>query len=573
MGWADKPPSKEELKKAPDANIAWDATPPSGSELDDGGVIGRAKKLFSPEAAKEIKAIEQARADEMDRQRATGTTLGQTELEHTGNALTFGYLPQIQAGVSHALTGEDYVTARDANIRRQEAQAQAHPINATAGDVAGTALNAYLVPLPTIGKGKGLISGALKGAQYGGLQGLIQNPGDMEGVVDPYQVDQRLDNAEEGAALGGKIGLAAGVGQKVGQFLEKAPSSLKKAGEQSAFKGSGAMLKDFRQAAPKGEVEKLGRYMLDNGLIAAGDTYETVAQKAKAANSMAGMNLDQVYSKAVEQAGKAAETMPGFNPVKDKAAVLAAVKKDLGDAAGAPKIVKKIESYLDQIAQEYGDKVLDPRVANDIKGFADKEINYARNPLNGKPKTEKAFSTLRKFMEQKVYAQVEHLGAAAGEKGLGDQLRKANADYSMSKRVGDIASDRVNRVGANKMFGLTDTIAGGAGMAAGGAAAAVLGDHNRADMGLMSVASGLLAAGGHHVAGKYGPAIAAQGLDRLSGSRPLQALSVAGGAGAGLLQSPGLVGRIGSAKAPKFVRAKDKNGQPVLVPLSDKDTP
>jgi hypothetical protein len=573
MAWTDKPPTKDELKSAPDANVSWDAAPPSKDELGSGGIVGRFKDLFSPEAKAKVQAIEKARADEMDRQRATGTTLGQTELEHTGNALTFGYLPQIQAGVSHALNGEDYVSARDANIKRMEAQSAAHPVNAAAGDVAGTALNAYLVPLPTIGKGKGIIGGALKGAQYGGLQGLIQNPGDAEGEVNPLQIDNRLDNAEEGAVLGGKIGAAAGLGEKVGKFFEKAPETTKKAAEQTAFKGSGAMLSDFRQAAPKGEAEKLGRFMLDNNLIGTGDTFESVAGKAKALNATAGKELDAVYQKAVDQAGKSVEKMPGFNPVKDKAAILNAVQKDLGDAAGAPKIVKKIESYLDELATKYGDTVVSPKVANDIKGFADKEINYARNPLKGKPKTEKAFSTLRKLMEEKVFNQVEHLGAAAGDANLGKALRSANQNYSMSKRIGDIASDRVNRVGANKMFGLTDRMAGGAGAVVGGAVAAATGSHNPLEMGATGLATGLLSAAAHHGVAKYGPGVLASGLDKLSASRPLRALSVAGGAGAGLLQNPGLVGRIGSAKAPVFVRVPGKNGQPVLIPLSTKDTP
>lgn len=503
------------------------------------GVLGRLKKLFSPETKKEVENIEADRAAEMDKQRASGTTLGQTELEHFGNALTFGYLPQIQAGAEHALTGEDYVTARDANVKRMEAQAATHPVNAAAGDVAGTATNAYLVPLPTVGKGAGIVGGALKGAQYGALQGAIQNPGDMEGEYNPLQLDERVQNAKEGAKLGGIIGGGAGLGQRVGQGVQKLSEKLKGGAEAAAFKSSGAMLKDFRQAAGD-KANKIGRFMLDEGIVKAGDTYESVAQKAAKINETAGNDLDRIYNKAVEGAGEKMAQSPGFNPTTDKAAIIEAVKKDLGDAPGAANIAQRVEAYIDGLAAKYGDTVLPPRLANDVKGFVDKEINYARNPLSKKPKTEKAYSTLRKFLEEKIFNQVEFLGKASGSEGLGKELRDVNQRYSYSKTIKNVAADRVNRISANNAFGLSDRMAGGAGAIVAGGAAAASGDTDPMSIAEKGIATGLLSAAGNHVVGRYGLPVLAQGLERsgrlLEGPAQISQ---------GLLAQPGKLGRVG----------------------------
>lgn len=532
-------------------------------EKEEPGMLQRFKNLFSPETKAEAEKVKAERLAELQKQRAEGTTLGQTELEQFGNAVTFGYLPQLQAGVSY-LMGDDYTKARDANIRRLEAQSEAHPVNAIAANVAGTATNAAIVPLPTLGKGAGVIGGALKGAQYGALQGAIQNPGDIEGEVNPLQLDERLQNTKEGAKLGATVGGAAGLGQKIAKGFERAGGKMKGAGEAAAFKSSGAMLKDFRQAAGKDEVNKLGRFMLDEGMVKAGDTFETVAQKAEKINQQAGKQLDRIYKKAASAAEQAGGKMPGFSPVVDKAEILDLVKKDLGDAPGAAKIAKKIELYLDDLGQKFGDSVISPRVANDIKGFIDKEINYARNPLTAKPKTEKAYSSVRRYIEKKIFDQVEHLGSKSGQAGLGKQLRETNQRYGMSKRIQNIAEDRINRVSANNAFGLTDRIAGGAGAVVGGAAAAAGGENDPLEMGTKALGAGLLAMGANHVAGKYGNAALSRGLDRTGGL--LRDSSQAAGT---LLSAPGQLGRMAVG-----LNRKDRKGllderRGIIVPVTE----
>jgi hypothetical protein len=145
---------------------------------------------------------------------------------------------------------------------------------------------------------------------------------------------------------------------------------------------------------------------------------------------------------------------------------------------------------------------MNPRQSNSVKTAIDNEINYARNPLSKEPATETAFSAARKVVAGKVADSVQ----AHGSDELVDQLRGANKDFGMSTRIGDIATDRVSREAANRAFGLTDTIAGGAGATAGAAIA-----------GPPGALLGGAAMGGINKLGRtYGNSLMATGADKVS---------------------------------------------------------
>lgn len=527
------------------------------------GVVDRFKALFSPEVKQQAADIQNKRGAEIDRQNKAGTGLLQTELEQTGNALTFGYLPQIEAGVGK-MFGGDYLANRDANVARMEKQAEEHPVPAAAGAVAGTLIGAKGLPLGALTKGgSGVVKGTLKGAAIGGIQGAVQNPGDVEGEINPLQGEERFENAKSGMALGGKIGAAAGVGQSLAKGAQRLGEKMKGGAESVAFKSSGAMLKDFRQAAGKDEVGKLGRFMIDEKMVQAGDTYESVAQKAQKVNQGAGKELDKIYNKAVKAAGQEAATMPGLNISKDRGEIIAAVEKELGSAEGAKNIVKRIGTYLDDLERQHGSGTLNPRVANDIKGFIDDEINYARNPLSKQPKDEKAFSAARKYIEDKIFKQVEHLGAAAGEKGLGKALRDTNQRYGMSKRIEGIAKDRVNRTSANNAFGISDRMAGGAAGILGGAASVAGGERDPSDVLLNGVGLGLMGMAGNAALSRYGTSTLSKSLDRTGGL-----LKATGQAGEALMPSPGLAARVGVGMSRKKKRGLIESPDGLLIPVS-----
>jgi hypothetical protein len=505
-----------------------------------------------------------------------------TGVEHAANSAMLGYLPQVQAAAQKPIFGllnkltdqnvepDSYVSARDANVDRLQRQAEEHPSAALAGDLAGTALSAYAAPLPAF-KGAGLTSGALEGALVGGAQGALQNPGDEPGKVDPLQLGERAANASEGAKFGGLVGAGAGLGQKFGRALESAPEAAKTTAERTAFKGSGAMLKDFRKAAAKDQVEDIGRFMLDNKLIKAGDTVESVAEKARAFNKKAGEKLDKVYSKASEVLTNPefAREAPGFNPVRDKEELLKFIEGRLGDSTDKRSALSAVSSYLDDLAEKYGDKVLDPKLANDVKGYMDEAINYARNPLTKQPGAEKAYSGARKWLNDKIAAGIEFVGEKSGDAKLAKELREANKEYGFSKNVATIAKDRLQREGANLSYGLTDRIAGGAGAAVGAAAATASGSHNPADIGIMSLGAGLLSAAGNKYGKKYGSGLIADGLNTFQPM--LDNVGLVGKGAQGLIK-PGLMTRMAVGADRKLKRGqggKALPGQPLSIPVTE----
>jgi hypothetical protein len=156
-----------------------------------------------------------------------------------------------------------------------------------------------------------------------------------------------------------------------------------------------------------------------------------------------------------------------------------------------------------------------PRRANEIKTAIDNEINYSRNPLSKEPATEQAFSGARRALSKKVDEGMSSLGGDD----LLNQLKSANKEYGNTKQIQRIAEDRVSREQANRMFGLTDTIAS----AGGGVAAATVGG---GPLGLV----GAVAAGAANKLGRsYGNSTMAVGADKVSQfllrSKPMQEIA------------------------------------------------
>lgn len=513
------------------------------------GIMDRVSGLFSSSGrqkiAEQTRPVTQSAFAQDKRQ-------GQMQLEQFSNAATMGYLPQLQAAAQptiykglNAVTGQNiqpdsYVDARDANLNRLEQQSQEFPVGSKLASFAGLGANALITP--GMGPAKTILGGATKGALFGAGQGFLQNPGDVEGEVNPLQEGERLQNAKTGAKYGGLIGGGAMLGQKIGRFFEKAPGATKKAAEATAFKSSGAMLKDFRQAAGKDEVQSIGRFMLDEKLVQAGDTVEDVAQKAAKLNEKAGEELDKVYThaaKALEDPAVAAK-MPSFNPIRDKEEILKIVSEKLGDSVDGKSALAKLSGYLDELGTKYGDTALPPRLANDIKGYLDEAVNYARNPLNKQPGAEQAFYSARTWLRDRIEEGVNYLGKASGKPELAKKLTDSNRQYGYSRRVQGIAKDRVQRESANLSMGLTDRIAGGAGAGLGGIAAVASGEKDPVNIGLKGLGMGLLAAAGNKASKMYGSGLLANGLNK---AQPMMNLVGAGGQAAQGLMNPAFLSR------------------------------
>lgn len=489
MSWDDAAPTKEELKGS------WDSVPPTKEELG---------KSFGGAA--------------------------QTALEHGANAATLGYLPQLQAAAAkpiykalNSATGlnvepDSYVQERDANVRRLQAEQKENPKSALAGSVAGSLLGAAATP--GLGPSSGILNAAGHGALYGAGIGALSNPGDKPGEVNPIQAKDRLQNAESGALTGAVTG---GVTEGASKGLQALANSGEKAGEiarTQAVRGAGGMLKDFRSMNARNQTGEIGQFMLDNGLIKAGDTVEDVAQKSSQFKKGAGDKLSEIYQSAHDEALNNASpdqiskiNSTGFNPAQDKDEILSSIKKNLGDDADKKAAVNSVSTYLDQLIEDYGDQPLTPKKAQEIKTAMDQKVNYARNPLSKEPATDKGFSAARQYVSKKIDEDLDAIGNASGKPGLLQDLKDANRDYGYSSQVNNMAKDRINRETANRMISLTDTIAGGAGAAAGSAAGGLVGgDYRHAGEG--ALLAGLAGGLANHAGRKYGPGILAEGANR-----------------------------------------------------------
>lgn len=455
-------------------------------------------------------------------------------LDHAGNMFTLGYGPQIKAGIEPAvgkivglLTGTDipqgsYVERRDENIRKLQKADEEHPDASLAGKITGALTGAVATPMPGFAAGKGILSAAGQGAAFGAGMGALANPGDTPGVVDPIQLEERAGGAISGALMGGAVGGGSRALQKGFEKLADSPRLVREYGNTKALKGAGAMLKDFRTADARGQVQDIGEFMNSRGLIKAGDTFEDVARKAAELNAESGGRLDTVYRGATSkfrdpnftsklgEVEKEALVSSGFNPVRDKDAILKAATDALGDQEGAKRAIARLAEYMDDLGTKYGDNVLDPRKANEIKGAIDKTVNYSRNPLAKEPQVETAFHSARGLVSKKIDQDIDTLGRIAGDPDALKALKGANRDYGFSKQVMNIADDRVSRENANRMFGLTDTITGSAAGAVGGGLAGLAGG-DASDTGKAALVTGLLGAIANKGARTYGPGVLAQG--------------------------------------------------------------
>ena len=256
--------------------------------------------------------------------------------------------------------------------------------------------------------------------------------------------------------------------------------------------------------------QETGQFIRDHGLVKAGDTYESVAGKAENLRDETGDQLGRGYEAAVKMlpklAPEAAQKVEaaGFNPVRDKEAILTAVKKELGYSFKGKQAVQGVSDYLDQLAEEHGNQTLNPQMTNKIKTALDKSaINWERNPLAREPDSENALKSLRSILNGKVADQVEALGNAIGDPEAAARLSELNSKYGMASKVARIAGDRANREGANNVMGLKET--------GWGTAGAIAGEHFAGIPG--AVVGGAVGTAGSKVARSYGPQMIAAGAN------------------------------------------------------------
>lgn len=434
------------------------------------------------------------------------TTATESVLQHFGNAATFGYLPQIQAAVEPAIQAvtdkflpsdpqgfnvqnvpdQSYVQRRDQYIQNQNQMSQEHPYASLAGTAGGAVASAIAtggglskliggavnaVPaLAATDAGAALVNGTRaatlggrlgQAAVTGGAIGLLRNPGDTSGEVSPLQPLERAKNVGTDALTGALFqGGAEALGKGAGA-AKNAGSNLATYAEEKALKSVGAMKKDFKRLFGD-KASELGRMALDENLVSPGDTIADIANKATEAKNQIGQNIGSIY----ENADGLAQS-PKINIQK----IAEDYGKDLADKfkgkAGSTKIINELQNTLDEIAVngEVGFKD-----AQAVRQSIDDGIKWDSSKADAVIAQER--KALRNKIQDEIKNKLSELDTQHGTD-LADQFSEANKKYSNIKQIEKMAVAKASGENANRTVGLSEQIAGAAGMAAKGPVAGV----------------------------------------------------------------------------------------------------
>lgn len=473
-----------------------------------------------------------------------------------GNGVTLGYAPQIGAGVVAPIVDagikygskvgaafgigrelhppeDTYTQRRDENIKNQNALAESNPVAYGLGDVAGsiatTAVPGTLASklglltkganaekaLVTAEKAKQLglaekLIGAgsrtlQQGATGAGL-GLVANPGDTEGQVNPVQFDKRVENAKSG----GEMGLISGVGtEALSGVANAAGKGLKSLAETKAFKASGAMLKDFRNAYGKGKVNEIGRTLLDEKVVTPFATPKTIVARleGKIDDATAAINgaIEKIQAGTAEahklKPEQAAQLEASFFRPRDVAANLKQQIKD--EFKHVPQ--EKLDPAYKEIDIWFKGKpdIMSIKEVHEFKkelGSFLKKSDFHK-PSGEIPFTKQGTLAVRRGLKEGVEKQADAVSTMLG--GAGGEIKGANRNLGNLIEAHDIASDRISRDAAKDAFGLGDKIlaAGGMGLG-GGVAGGVVGGLK--DGNIEGVAGGVATGAALGLAGKLG---------------------------------------------------------------------
>jgi hypothetical protein len=395
---------------------------------------------------------------------------GQAALEGAGNALTFGYLPHLQAMTEKPLTklfdmvhGTDvadelptYVERRDENIKRQRQQANDNPTATTLGTVAGSLVAAVPMAAAAPIRGASMLGRMAQASAIGGAQGALYNPGDVEGEeAVGLQMDERLDNAKRSALMGAAFQGGADVLAKGFNAAAQMPGRLKKLAEEKSFKATGAMLRDYRRANGEEGVRRIGRWMLDKGLIQPGASYDDIAKAADTLEASSGQQLGDL----IEQLGLD-ESLTRVKAI-ERTQIADELERDLLGGSNLPGVNEQ-KSIFRELIDEFragGNGKIGVAEAEGLKRETGGLINWDRLPGADVPVKEQFYRSLYGKLKGAAEQQADNLG--------GDAFRGLKQDYGTAVDVSKIAADRTLREGANRLLSPSDYGVGGMGAIAG----------------------------------------------------------------------------------------------------------
>lgn len=540
--------------------------------MDREELVAKAKKKYEREqliaAAKAKFESQKAPVEQVE---SKTPTLGETlpaAAEGLSDIATFGYAPQIKAGLSKGISAisgyspqevlatldkpigdvisgkayegipqdeQNYVQLRDAAIKQSESVKSKDPIGYGLGSGLGIAATAGLgsagAGSKAIATGKELLTAGpkalnvLKNIGKAGLVGAgtaaAYNPGDTEGVVDPLQADKRA----MAAALGGGLGVA---GAAVPEIAGAVAPKLMEGAKGMAARALGRGTKSMKARIGEKGLQDIGGMALETGIVGAvPKTVNQLEASVSKFRDQVGKKIGSVIddTAAIEKQLRSEGQRVGVN----KQAIAEKIRGELIDsdtAAFFPEIKDKVEKRLEDLLKKGSDnEFLETKGAYLIKQKLGKEMErrgaWKRLKMGAHTDDDVVNAVFYDVLGDAVMDSTNAL-APVVPGGVQKGIKELNKEYMMLKNMQKISSDEVARSGTNNLFDLTSNIYGAA---AGGASGNPL------------VAAATAAT--VNQARKMGPQVMAKGLE--------QASKLAGAAAQGPSLGPVAAGLAGGA--------------------------
>lgn len=382
---------------------------------------------------------------------------------------------------------------------------------AAGGLIGGVVGTPVAPPFGTVG-GAGLGYGAGRALENIGKTYLLgEGPKTTEqALTEPFYAIPEGASAEMGGQVVGRVmgeALKTPIAQK---GIKNVSEGLDKLSNLTAIKQAGGMLKDFRNALKKDKVSELGGTV--KKVMKAGDSVETIAEKTSGLLDDTGKQIGEIYrgidetltnpsAKLSPKAVKAATGTPRFNPNTDVQEIKGLLKEQFGKKVGGKKVLAKMDDVLSDFSGR-SDSLTD---ALALKGEIDGMINFSKTKSE-MPLEQEALVTIRNYIRDKTNKYVESVAPSLGIK---SDIAALNKQYGNAQEVLKMAEDKVARESANRMFSLTDYLAGGVGGGAIASGAGILNPATAAAAGGAAITNKL--------ARKYGPGLISKGAESMAG--------------------------------------------------------
>lgn len=450
-------------------------------------------------------------------------------IEGFGNAVTLGYLPQLQALTDTTIDKftdpnytnfeDEYLAHRDDNLKRQESHWKNNPVASGVGTLAGAGVSG-VASAPLMGEAAATGLGRVaQAAKQGAAMGLLANPGDEEGkLADGLQLSDRLHNAAVGGAVGaGSAGAIEGVSGVAG----RASQFLRGQAEKKALKAMGPYARDAMKAMAKDEINSTGRVLLDEGVVGGAPTsFSGLADRAETALQSKGQQIGDYLEELSEAERKLTGNMEGVVPLGhkpqmsagvDRARIAQSLREDLlnpnTDIPGIAAKNAKVERLISEF-ENGGDGLLPVLQAEAKKVSVGKEIKWDRLPGSDIPLEEEVqralYNKLKNGVEDAGQFLENEVGSSPGK------FMELKDDYGALKKARDIVKRREAKEFANRFLSPSDYLTGGLGATAGFASGDSVEDK------IKNAAIGGAIGVGHKFIRQYGNQVMAPVLDRLA---------------------------------------------------------